>query len=266
MAWENRETLFPEPKGTDENGKPNGLPSSRQLAAVCYVSQPTAANFVKNKGGDKFITPSKKDSETVRKIKQNLTKRGQTPSSDAVFCRKPNETAFFISSARGLSPFGLYPAPGTVPVRLKANAKHGLRRSREDKQHALEMAWENRQALFPEPKGTDKNGKPNGLPSSRQLAAVCYVSQPTAEYFIEKSGGVQLHTPSKKDSETVRKAKQNLKVGKDCYGEVIPEGLLPIFKPDISGGIISEREISGLTCVRVRARYWPLPCTVLHGK
>jgi len=57
IAEENRDILFPEPNGQDENSKPNGLPSSRQLAEICGVSQPHAAEFVKNLGGVNVYTP-----------------------------------------------------------------------------------------------------------------------------------------------------------------------------------------------------------------
>ena len=55
---------------------------------------------------------------------------------------------------------------------LGANADHGLRRTNEDKRRALEIAWENRQALF------------GGDPSQELLAKTCGVSRATAQRFM----------------------------------------------------------------------------------
>jgi len=55
---------------------------------------------------------------------------------------------------------------------LGANAQHGLRRSNADKQHALEMAWENRRTLFGD-----------NDPTADWLAETCGVSIATAKNF-----------------------------------------------------------------------------------
>lgn len=70
--------------------------------------------------------------------------------------------------------------PGTFADALKhalgANANHGLRRSNADKQHALEMAWENRRTLWP------RNDKAD--PSAAVLAEVCGVSLGSVNRFL----------------------------------------------------------------------------------
>ena len=43
-------------KGEDENGKPNGLPSSRQLAEVTGVSQRTCVNFMNETGVSNLLS------------------------------------------------------------------------------------------------------------------------------------------------------------------------------------------------------------------
>ena len=107
---------------------------------------------------------------------------------------------------------------------LGANAKHGLRRTNADKQRALEIAWERRNIVIPDPKGEDESGTPTGFPSSRQLAAVCGVSQFAANEFISLTGVKDSFTPREKS------VKANLSKGKDRFGVMIPPALLPAFK------------------------------------
>lgn len=57
---------------------------------------------------------------------------------------------------------------------LGANADHGLRRTNEDKRRALEIAWENRQALF------------DGDPTGGLLARTCGVSSRMAQGFVSE--------------------------------------------------------------------------------
>ena len=72
--------------------------------------------------------------------------------------------------------------PGTFADALKfalgANANHGLRRSNADKQHTLEMAWDNRRELWPREDDAD--------PSAAVLAEACGISVRTVECFIAK--------------------------------------------------------------------------------
>ena len=107
---------------------------------------------------------------------------------------------------------------------LGANAKHGLRRTNADKQRALEIAWERRNIVIPDPKGEDESGTPTGFPSSRQLAAVCGVSQFAANEFISLTGVKDSFTPREKS------VKANLADGKDRFGVMIPPALLPAFQ------------------------------------
>ena len=67
---------------------------------------------------------------------------------------------------------------------LKANSTHGLRRTNADKRHALEMAWNAREALF------------GGEPSIALLADTCGVSQRTAASFHSQQG-MQIAYPVK---------------------------------------------------------------------
>ena len=108
---------------------------------------------------------------------------------------------------------------------LKANAEHGLRRNNADKRHALAMAWNDRGILF---KGEE--------PTSRQLAALCGVSDRLAAYFIEEKGVCNLHNTSDATTCTEDHLEErnpnvlrNLKDGKDRFGVIIPEKILPAF-------------------------------------
>lgn len=64
---------------------------------------------------------------------------------------------------------------------LGCNAKHGKRVTNEDKQNAMQMAWDNRQQLF------------GGDPSTRAMAEMCGVARQTAATFID--GVANLATP-----------------------------------------------------------------------
>lgn len=107
---------------------------------------------------------------------------------------------------------------------LKANIEHGLRRNNADKRHALEMAWNDRGILF---KGKD--------PTSRQLAALCGVSQSTALLFLQDS---RVNESFRADATTCTEdhleernpnVLRNLKEGKDRFDVIIPEKILPAF-------------------------------------
>ena len=82
------------------------------------------------------------------------------------------------------------------------------------------MAWEHREELF---KGKE--------PSKRMLAAECCVSDFLAYEFMQEMKVVENTTPPSSDDDdpTEAEAKKNLKEGKDRFGEVIPEKLLPAF-------------------------------------
>lgn len=56
---------------------------------------------------------------------------------------------------------------------LKCNTKHGKRVTNDDKQNAMRIAWENREALF------------GGEPSANLFAETCGVSRPTAISFVK---------------------------------------------------------------------------------
>lgn len=64
---------------------------------------------------------------------------------------------------------------------LGCNAKHGKRVTNEDKQNAMQMAWDNRQQLF------------GGDPSGAKLAEICGVHRNTALAFISE----HIQMPSK---------------------------------------------------------------------
>ncbi len=70
--------------------------------------------------------------------------------------------------------------PGTfadaLNFALGANANHGLRRSNADKQHTLEMAWDNRRELWPREDDAD--------PSAAVLADACGISLGTVNRFL----------------------------------------------------------------------------------
>lgn len=133
----------------------------------------------------------------------------------------------------GLDEIAAEVVPGTKVVALKeaiaANAKHGIQRTNEDKLHALQMAWENREQLF---------GYSN--PTERELAQIAQVSTGFAHNF---KSNITLLTVSKSENEGENKptAEENeakvspqkqaalLKMKVDIYGTPIPEKLLPVF-------------------------------------
>jgi len=116
---------------------------------------------------------------------------------------------------------------------LKANDKHGVRRTNEDKRNAMRIAWENRTKLF-----GDK------VPSVRHFAAICGVSIGNSHAFLENNGVFKLNTTPdadapKADAVTVTRAhleernpavREKLKDGKDRFGIDIPERLKPAFQ------------------------------------
>ena len=114
---------------------------------------------------------------------------------------------------------------------LHANAEHGLRRTNADKWHALEVTWKNRKSLFKSFLGQDKDKKPNGEPSSTQLAEMTAVTQRFAAKFIKTAS--EDSSKSDSDEETAAESegvKANLTKGLDRFGVAIPENLLPAFK------------------------------------
>lgn len=123
---------------------------------------------------------------------------------------------------------------------LKANAKHGLRRSNADKRHALETAWENRFELFPGLAGqVDENGN-NRMPSSTQLAAICGVSQAYACNFINNLGSVKRFTPPSSEEPSEEAVTKRLNKGMDRFFVEIPEHLQAVFRDRLAN------ELSGL--------------------
>lgn len=139
--------------------------------------------------------------------------------------------------------------PGTredaLRASVKANSEHGQRRTNLDKRRALEVAWENRDILFDKMLGQDEDGKPNGLPSSRQLAAITGVSHEFAHHFIEKTMVSTVDTPdgrarcpnatdatavtSEHLEERNAKVRALLKKSQDRFGMPIPEKILSAF-------------------------------------
>ena len=115
---------------------------------------------------------------------------------------------------------------------LHANVSHGLRRTNADKRRALEMAWSNRKSLFKVFLGQDKNGKPNGEPSSTQLAKMAGVTQPHALSFINEVAKRDSATDDGDEENAAEPegVKANLAKGLDRFGVAIPEKLLPAFK------------------------------------
>ena len=114
---------------------------------------------------------------------------------------------------------------------LHANAEHGLRRTNADKWHALEVAWNNRKALFKTFLGQGKDRKPNGLPSSTQLGEMTGVTQQFAAKFIKKVSEDSASTDGDEENAAEPESvKANLAKGLDRFGVAIPEKLLPAFK------------------------------------
>ena len=123
---------------------------------------------------------------------------------------------------------------------LHANAEHGLRRTNADKWHALEVAWNNRKALFKTFLGQGKDRKPNGLPSSTQLGEMTGVTQQFAAKFIKKVSEDSASTDGDEENAAEPESvKANLAKGLDRFGVAIPEKLLPAFK-----GVADVRKMS----------------------
>lgn len=123
---------------------------------------------------------------------------------------------------------------------LHANAEHGLRRTNADKWHALEVAWNNRKALFKTFLGQGKDRKPNGLPSSTQLGEMTGVTQQFAAKFIKKVSEDSASTDGDEENAAEPESvKANLAKGLDRFGVAIPEKLLPAFK-----GVADVRKLS----------------------
>jgi len=115
---------------------------------------------------------------------------------------------------------------------FKANRFNGVRMTNEDKRHALEIAWENREELF------------GGIPSKRKLADVCGVGTSLALEFIAAKSGVddsstpplcKIDTPETPVPEEVTDdplgnlARTQLGHGQDRYGSYIPENIREVF-------------------------------------
>lgn len=110
---------------------------------------------------------------------------------------------------------------------LQANATHGLRLTNADKRRALDLAWQNRDKLFRTFLGQNKDGKPNGLPSSNQLALMTGVSQRRALNYIIGTDAYRAAEASAPETEGV---KSNLARGLDRFGMPIPPNLLEVFR------------------------------------
>lgn len=133
----------------------------------------------------------------------------------------------------GLDEIAAEVVPGTKVVALKeaiaANAKHGIQRTNEDKLHALQMAWENREQLFA-----------CSNPTCREIAEIVKVSKTFVNDFI-KNIRLSAADKSEKEGENEPTAEENeafvspqkqaalLKMKVDIYGTPIPEKLLPVF-------------------------------------
>ena len=113
---------------------------------------------------------------------------------------------------------------------LQANTAHGLRLTNADKSRALELAWKNRDGLFKTFLGQDKDGNPNGLPSSNQLALLTGVSQRRALNFINGTDEVRATAADEADPAEPTGVKANLAKGLDRFGVAIPPKLLPVFR------------------------------------
>jgi len=150
---------------------------------------------------------------------------------------------------------------------LRANANNGIRRTNEDKLHALEIVWAKWDTLYRHEKRTTEDG----LPSVRQLMSLCNVTNHFARTFIDKKKVCESHTPVESDDcgtqdngalgdralpdsvggdhrapradrspdattvthdhteERNASVRDLLKQGKDRYGMDIPERILPAF-------------------------------------
>ena len=180
-------------------------------------------------------TRAKNNDEVIQEYAEQM-KDGVTFPNVTVFREKKNATPYLVdgfhrTAATVLNGGDTIEADiiygdraAALTYALKANAEHGLQRNNADKRHALEMAWNDRGILF---KGEE--------PTSRQLAALCGVSQRTAANFLHDTGVSKL---LRADATTVTEdhleernpnVLRNLKEGKDRFDVIIPERILPAF-------------------------------------
>jgi len=116
---------------------------------------------------------------------------------------------------------------------LKANAAHGLRRSNEDKRNALQMAWDNRQALF----GRD--------PSVRELADTTAVSRGKAHLFLKLKQKVSKMDTPETDAESPAADRRRPDTLTDRFGVPVPERLTGAFDArELKGMIRDIRQIA----------------------
>lgn len=113
---------------------------------------------------------------------------------------------------------------------LQANAMHGLRLTNADKRRALDLAWKNRDKLFKTFLGQNKDGEPNGLPSSTQLALLTGVSQRRALNYISEMVEYKAAEDSEASTPEMESVKANLAKGLDRFGVPIPPKFLPVFR------------------------------------
>jgi len=122
---------------------------------------------------------------------------------------------------------------------VKANAKNGIHRTKDDMIHAMEIVWDNWNTLYRNEKRTTEDGHP----SKRQLMSLCCVTDHLAFNFLQNKRVVDSTTPDaeapKADAVTVTRehleernpaVREKLKDGKDRFGIDIPERLKPAFQ------------------------------------
>jgi len=160
---------------------------------------------------------------------------------------------------------------GTFDDALKfavgANAKNGLFRTNADKRHALEVAWANwKTMLGNEPPRGETDGKPNGLPSARQLAKICCVNRDSVNNFLNALRVSVTDTPQlgkvsekpllctmtgdktpsalKPTKDHLEERKESVKAllaqGKDVNGLTIPERLLEVFHSRVPNAFLRD--------------------------
>ena len=111
-----------------------------------------------------------------------------------------------------------------VRLAIKANAAHGLRRTKADKKNALQLAWDHRQELF------------GGAPTVEILVEACSVSRSTVKRFykvIQKGSNEPLLERVCKDGRKYRCQPSAAQAGQssdtDRYGAAIPEKIVRAF-------------------------------------
>lgn len=139
--------------------------------------------------------------------------------------------------------------PGTKALALReaigANAKHGLKRTNEDKLNALKLAWENRETLF----GVDE-------PTERELAQIAQVSKTFVHNFLKdlvlvtktKSENTPSQEPTAEENEakvTPEKKAANLKRKVDIYGTPIPDRLIEVFAAEMPKYVMKNLKAAG---------------------